>query len=146
MSYRFVVRGKVYYLQDLDMQRVAAKKSQKYLVRLPEDKRHAFETILGAISEALKWEELNAHVERAILQGKPQLIRGNIYDLQEQINTILRRVDRWVRRNQTFTQDKMREFVVAIYKSARSICRIFDRTATCWENESSRIVIAYVSR
>ena len=140
MKKRYNHQGKTYFLDDLDMKRVAYKKTQKFLDKLPPEKREVFEKIWNAISSALKWENFSAHVENALLKDRPYLVRGNMYDLLEQINKIIRRIDGWVRRNIKYTKNKVQEFAIQLHKAARSICRVFDENATCWLPQSEKIV------
>ena len=144
MSDRYLVGGKTYFLSDLDMHREASRKMQVYLAKLPANKQSVFEKIVNAISAALKWDRLNSHIEKALLNGRPEMIKGNIYDLNRDIKRLLQKIYRWVSRNVHFEPDKVREFTLAIYTSGRSICRIFDRSATCWAKGGEQVVIEHV--
>ena len=144
MSRRYVYQDKVYYLKSLDMEREATLKLERYASKLDADKRPVFENIAHSIGKALKWERLHHHVDAALNNGKPILVRGNIYELLAGIRKLLQKIYLWVRRNQSFPSEKVKEVSTAIYLSARSICRIFDRSATCWQKNGQTIVVNHV--
>jgi hypothetical protein len=143
-SHRYIVREKTFIVNDLDMERVAQKKVGRHLQKLNPDQQEAFARVARAIVSVIIWKRFNQHVLDALTSVNPMGRSGNIYQLQQDINKILRRTERWVSRKKTFSDAEVREFAVNIYRSSKSICRIFDRQATCWEQEAESKVSANV--
>jgi len=141
MQRRFIVKGKTYIVDDLDMERVAAKKVQRIEKRLPPAKKEIFHEIMQKIGSVIIWSKFSEHVEAALREEIPLKKRGNYYDLMEGLNKIAKRTERWLQRNQTFTKEKIEEHVIIQIKLSRSICRIFDTNATCWNTKNLAILL-----
>lgn len=141
---RYVVHEKTFIVRDLDMERVAQKKVEKRASKLPPEKREIFLRISEALGAAVIWERLNSHVFEALSSANPMTKAGNIYQLHEDINRVLNRIEKWVRRNSTFSEEKVKEFAANIHRSSKSICRLFDQNATCWKKRSEAVVLEHV--
>ncbi|MEJ1157477.1 hypothetical protein [Prosthecomicrobium sp. N25] len=137
---RYAKDDKVYIVEHLDMARLVSAKIDRIAAKLTDTKRQVFLRIARALSAAVRWNLLTDHVTSALTGPEPLLLRGNIYDLQGNFNAILRRAERWVRRNSEFGEEKVRDFALDLLKASRSFCRVFDRAATCWKSDSETIV------
>lgn len=124
---------KTFFVDEVDMHRVASKKIDKAAQKLPAEKREQFLKVFEILEELILWERFTAHVEDSLQSPSPSTKRGNIYDLQEGINKLAKKVSNWVLRNQNIDDKKVREYVVQLVGPARSICRYLDANATCWD-------------
>jgi hypothetical protein len=141
---RYVVEERTFIVRDLDMERVAQKKVEQRARKLPAMQQEVFRRLTDVLGSVIVWDRLDRHVMEALTSASPKKKAGNIYLLQEDINTILNRIEKWVRRNRDFSDEKVREFAVNIYRSSKSICRMFDQNATCWKKGAEEAVAANV--
>jgi hypothetical protein len=141
---KYIVGERTFIVRDLDMERVATKKVEQRAKKLPANKQEVFRRLTDVLGSVILWERFNRHVNDALTSTTPLKRGGNIYDLEEDINKVLNRIEKWVRRNREFSDEKVKEFAINIYRSSKSICRMFDQNATCWKKGAEEAVAANV--
>lgn len=127
--------GKVFFA-DLDLERAAVQSADRLARKMPPDKREAFMFVTDAIRRSIVWDQFRQHVEESLHATKPRERPFNIYDLQRRLNKVLADSSRWVWRNQSFSDAKLREYTAQLASASLSICRLIDKSATCWDKRA----------
>jgi len=127
--------GKV-FLADLNLERAAARSVDRLARKMPPEKRDAFLYVTGIIRRSIVWDRFRGHVEESLQTTKPNERPFNIYDLQRRMNRILADSSRWVWRNESFGEEKLREYTAQLANASLSICRLIDKAATCWDKRA----------
>jgi hypothetical protein len=132
---KYVRDGKTYFA-DLDLERAAVRNADRLARKMPPDKKEAFLFIADRIRRAIIWERFRGHVIDSLQTADPSRRPFNIYDLQRRMNKVLRDSSRWVWRNQSFGEAKLREYTAQLALASLSICRLIDKAATCWDKRA----------
>lgn len=141
---RYTLEHKTFIIKDLDMERAAQKKVGRRIKNMNPKQREVFTRVTQALGSVVIWKRFNKYVSDAVTTTNPRRMHGNIYDMLRDINTIINRTEKWVRNKKTFTESEINEYTINILRGAKSICRVFDRNATCWEREAEKKVIQHV--
>ena len=134
-------RGKSYLVSSdllpevkrLDMERYTAHKVDQFTKNLGIDKKEFAQTIFHHVSDMVKWSKFNDHVLFSLEHDKPLRISKNIYELQRDIKAIVKKTVNRIRQSDIKKSEK--ELILETALIGRSLCRLIDDNATCWDSE-----------
>ena len=125
-----------FVIDELDMRRLASRKAARATRKMSPEQAAAYLKLVDLFERAIIWERFTAHVADALDYTNPLAARFNIYDLNRRLNRVLADIQRWVWRNRTFSEEKIKEFAAQVMPAAKSVCTVFDRAASCWRKDT----------